>query len=76
MCLGSTSNYRPRPTFSHFQVKLVKHDFPFGSVVNANVFTDGSASAQRYRDYFYGLFNMAAIGKVKWKLMEREPVSQ
>ena len=54
--------------------KMVRHDFPFGTCVNARVLLADGPDADKYRETLQKYFNAAVDeGSMKWKYMEPAP---
>ena len=54
--------------------QMVRHDFPFGTCVNARVLLADGPDADKYRETLVAYFNAAVDeGSMKWKNMEPEP---
>ena len=61
----------------YFKVELKRHAFIFGSAVQAERMYDADPVNERYRDYFYDLFEWATLeNALKWKPMEPQRVSR
>ena len=55
---------------------MLKHAFPFGTAMQANLVSDTSGTYQAYQDFFYNNFNYAVLeNALKWKQMEPNQVS-
>ena len=55
---------------------MLKHAFPFGTAMQANLVSDTSGIYQAYQDFFFNNFNYAVLeNALKWKQMEPNQVS-
>ena len=57
------------------QFEMLKHAFPFGTAMQANLVSDTSGIYQAYQDFFYNNFNYAVLeNALKWRQMEPNQV--
>ena len=53
------------------QLRLIKHSFPFGSAVRADLITGSTIDSLLYQQTFYENFNWCVLeNDLKWRQME------
>ena len=56
---------------------MLKHDFPFGSAVNAEMIAGKTEEDVKYQQTFYDNFNWAVLeNSLNWRQMEKKQVWQ